>query len=229
MKNYKILNEEEIKKYSVEKLKAFSDISNLSCTEIGDGNLNNIFRVVDNKTNKSLIIKQAPPYARTSVEMELNAQRCKIEAMSLMEQRKYAKAMVPEVYSYDEELCAMAMEDMTGHSILRTAMMEQVKFPKMAKHAATFFANTLLRTSDVVLGNKLKKDEVARFQNNDLCELTENLVLTQPTFASTRNRIDEYLLPFVKENVYGNSELELAFAQLKYKFITEAQALLHAL
>ncbi len=227
MSEYKILNEESAKKYSVENLKFFPNEDSLTCTEIGDGNLNNIFRLVHTGAKKSLILKQALPYARTSIEMKLTAQRCKIEAMALIEQEKYSSGMVPKVYHYDEALCLMAMEDLTGYTVLRTAMMKQMKLPDLAKGAAVFFANTLIRTSDIVLDSKLKKDEVSRFKNKDLCELTENLVLTNPTFPAERNRIDDHIKAFIEDKVFKNKTLTLEFSKLKHKFMTSTQALLH--
>ena len=224
MTTYEILNENSALVYSVETLNFFENRNYLSCKEIGDGNLNNVFRVVDTTSGKSLILKQSLPYARTSVEMKLDAKRGEIEAMGLMIQGKLSPNMVPTVYNYDPERYIIAMEDLTGHEILRTAMINKVIFPNLGSDAASFFANTLLRTSDIVLDSKTKKDEVLKFINKDLCDLTEHLVLTNSAFLAPRNKIDEHLLDFVKENIFNDKRVAFEVAKLKHNFMCNAQA-----
>ncbi len=224
---YRILDEKAAIKYMIDELGYFDNSAELTCEEIGDGNLNHVFRIVDNKTESAFILKQALPYARTSKEMKLDANRCQIEAMTLVEQSKYSPEMVPKVFNYDEKLFAMVMEDLSGHMILRTAMMQQKKYPKLAKDAAEFFANTLIRTSDIVLESKQKKDEVVRFINKDLCDLTEKLVLTSPTYNDPRKRVEEHLVDFERDEILNDEDVIVAFAKLKHHFMTSAQALLH--
>ncbi len=224
---YKILSEASVIDFIVNELKFFKDKSNLICEEIGDGNLNHVFRIKDSITDKSIILKQALPYARTSKEMILDSERCRIEAMALIEQGKYAQEMVPVVYGYDNVLCAMAQEDLSDYVVLRAGMMQQIKYPRLAKDSAFFFANTLIRTSDIVLDSKYKKDELIRFVNKDLCELSEKLVLTSPTCNDPRNKIAENIKDFVKNELVDDTKVRKEFAILKHKFMTSAQALLH--
>ncbi len=227
MTTYEILNENSALIYSVETLNFFKDKNNLICKEIGDGNLNNIFRIIDSNSGKSLILKQSLPYARTSIEMKLDARRGEIEAMGLITQGKLSSNMVPIVYNYDSSKYIIAMEDLTGHEILRTAMINGIIFPNLGRDAASFFANTLLRTSDIILDSKSKKDEVVKFINKDLCDLTEQLVLTNSAFLAPRNRIDDHLLDFVKENIFNDKKVAFEVAKLKHNFMCNAQALLH--
>jgi 5-methylthioribose kinase len=106
-------------------------------------------------------------------------------------------------------------------------MMQQKKYPKLAKDAACFFANSLIRTSDIVLESKQKKGEVARFINKDLCDLTEKLVLTSPTYNDPRKRVENHLKKFERDEILNNKDVIAAFAKLKHKFMTNTQALLH--
>ncbi|MBE9524455.1 MAG: S-methyl-5-thioribose kinase [Chloroflexi bacterium] len=224
---YKIFDEKSAIKHMIEDLGYFDNSADLTCKEIGDGNLNHVFRIVDKISKQSFILKQALPYARTSKDMTLDANRCKIEAMTLIAQSKYSPQMVPKVFNYDENLYAMVMEDLTGHIILRTAMMQQKIYPNLAKDAACFFANSLIRSSDIVLESKQKKGEVARFINVDLCDLTEKLVLTSPTYNDPRKRVETHLKEFEKDEILNNEDVIVAFAKLKHNFMTNSQALLH--
>jgi 5-methylthioribose kinase len=58
---YKILDEKSAIKYICDDLGYFANSTNLTCSEIGDGNLNHVFRIVDNKTKNSFILKLQNP------------------------------------------------------------------------------------------------------------------------------------------------------------------------
>ena len=69
--NYFLMDEQNVKEYAVFKLDFFNNVDDLEVIEIGDGNLNYVFRVKDNKLNKSVIIKQAGEELRISSDMKL--------------------------------------------------------------------------------------------------------------------------------------------------------------
>ena len=77
---YFLMKEEDVIVYVKEKLSYFPPDAVLSCKEIGDGNLNYVFRVVDEKSGRSLIVKQAGDQLRISKEMTLTRDRGRIEA-----------------------------------------------------------------------------------------------------------------------------------------------------
>lgn len=52
----------------------------LTVKEIGDGNLNYVFRVVEEATGKSIIVKQAGVSLRISAEMKVSTDRNRIES-----------------------------------------------------------------------------------------------------------------------------------------------------
>jgi 5-methylthioribose kinase len=81
-------------------------------------------------------------------------------------------------------------------------------------------------TSDLALPSLEKKAEVKRFINPELCKITEELILTDPFFAHPTNRFPEALRPAVEE-MWQDTLLKIEVAQLKQKFLTVAEALLH--
>jgi 5-methylthioribose kinase len=88
--------------------------------------------------------------------------------------------------------------------------------------------NTLLNTTDVVMEHKEKKALVKSFINSELCEITEDLVYTEPyNDARGRNIVTPENLEFVKKELYGDRALHLEIAKLKFDFMNNAQALLH--
>ena len=62
-KKHFLLDSKEIISYVKEK-KLFSDENELIAEEIGDGNINYVFRVKDIKTGKSVVLKQADTLLR---------------------------------------------------------------------------------------------------------------------------------------------------------------------
>jgi 5-methylthioribose kinase len=61
MGKYYELTVDTVVDYINEKLNYFSEDAVYEYNEIGDGNLNLVFRIKDTKNNKSIIVKQALP------------------------------------------------------------------------------------------------------------------------------------------------------------------------
>lgn len=225
---YFLMQPSHVIEYAKEKLDIFDQNADLECQEIGDGNLNYVFRVVDKNSSKSVIIKQAGHTARISDEFKLSTDRNKIEADALKLQDKMAPGLVPAVYKYDDIMSCCAMEDLSDHVIMRKALLEHKKFPLFADHITTFMVNTLLLTSDVVLEHKAKKELVKNFINPELCEITEDLVYTEPfNNYNKRNDVFPPNQDWVNQEIYGDQALRFEVAKLKFEFMTNAQALLH--
>ncbi len=200
----------------------------LTVKEIGDGNLNYVFRVVEEATGKSLIVKQAGEALRISAEMKVSTDRNRIESEILTLQGKYAPGLVPVIYGYDTVMCACAMEDLSDHELMRYALMRHEIFPQFAEDITTYMVNTLLLTTDVAMEHKEKKAMVKRFINPELCEITEDLVLTEPYNDNQgRNNVFPPMRDFVQRELYDDEALALAVARLKFEFMNNAQALLH--
>ena len=94
--------------------------------------------------------------------------------------------------------------------------------------STTFMANTLMGTTDVVIDHKEKKNLQKKYINPELCEITEDLVYTEPyNDAKGRNNVFAPNAEFVRKELYEDKELHLEVAKLKMDFITRAQSLLH--
>lgn len=226
-KEYFTMKEKDAAAYAKYVLNFFSPDAELTCKEIGDGNLNFVFKVVDEKNNKSVIIKQAGPVARISDEFKLSTDRNRIESEVLGLQYSISKGLAPIVYSYDPIMNCCVMEDLSDHTILRTALLNHEKFPLLADDISTFLVNTLLLTSDVVKEHKEKKAQVKNFINPELCEITEDLVYTEPFYDCPRNDIFKPTKAIVKELLWQDKEFILETAKLKFDFMSKAQCLIH--
>lgn len=225
---YFLMNADEVIPYVKAKTDFFDREASLSCDEIGDGNLNYVFRVCDEQTGKSLIVKQAGDTARISDEFKLSTNRIRIESNVLKLEGELAPGLVPDVYLYDDVMNCCVMEDLSDHTILRTALNEGRIFPKLADDLTTFMVNTLLLTSDVVMEHKAKKELVQDYINPELCEISEDLVYSEPfTDHNSRNDLFPANKEWIEENIYGDDQLRFEAAKLKFAFMTNAQALVH--
>ena len=203
------------------------DEATMTCKEIGDGNLNYVFKVQDGKGN-SVIVKQAGEELRISKDMHIDTDRNRIESEILILQGKLAPGYVPEIYDYDTVMCACCMQDLSDHLIMRTAMLQHKIYPKFAEQISTFMAQVLMGTTDVVMNHQEKKELQKKFISPELCDITEALVYTEPYNDELgRNNVFPPMADFVKEKLYNETELHLEVAKLKMDFMTRGQSLIH--
>lgn len=205
----------------------FPPDAELTCREIGDGNLNLVFHVRDGRSGRSLILKQALPYAKVVGESwPLTLDRSRIESEALIEEGRLAPGLVPNVYRYDPELALTVMEDLSDHIIMRAGLMQCRRYPLFADHISTFLANTLFFTSDLGMNQQEKKVKAGRFINPELCKITEDLIFDDPYTVSPNNNY-EAAIEDEAEALRTDAELHFEVALLREKFLTQGQALLH--
>jgi 5-methylthioribose kinase len=225
---YFLMKAVDAAEYASAKLAGFGDAADLRASEIGDGNLNYIFRVEDLRGHRSVVIKQAGDTARISSDFRISTDRNRIEYEVLKLEAELAPGLVPEVYRYDPVMFCCAMQDLSDHVIMRRALLDRAVLPRFADDITTFMANTLLLTSDVVMEHKAKKRLQGSFINPDLCEITEDLVYTEPfNDLKQRNQVFAPNREFVQRELYDDQALRRETAKLKFEFLTNAQCLIH--
>ncbi|MCL2538870.1 MAG: S-methyl-5-thioribose kinase [Oscillospiraceae bacterium] len=219
------MNESDVIEYSVAK-GFFEKGMNLSCKEIGDGNINYVFRVEEANTGSSIIVKHADIFGRLGHQVSIDRNR--IEAELLMLEAKYAPGLVPEVYLYDPVMCCVVMRDLKGYENMRYALIEHKTFSTFVEDITSFMAQTLIRTTDIILTPTEKKELQKRYVNPTLCAITEQLVYTEPyTDHDKTNVLHEPNIDFFHRELYEDMALHLEIAKLKEAFKSNAQALIH--
>lgn len=223
----RLMTKDDIIKYVKENFDFFKEDDEVFCQEIGDGNINYVFRLYEEKSNKSLVVKQADVLLRSSGR-PLDIHRSKIEAEVLIFQERLAPGFVPKVYGYDEERALLVMEDISAYKNLRYELLNGKDFENLADQLSDFLSLSLFPTSDLVLDRKEKKEFVKKFINPELCDITEDLVLTEPYYNyKNRNIITSGLENLVKEKLYDDEDLHFEILKLKDRFQNYAQGLLH--
>ena len=221
-----LLDCDEVISYVKEK-NLFLENDDLTVKEIGDGNINYIFKVENKIDGKSIVLKQADKLLRSSGR-PLDLARSKIEANILRIENNLAPHFVPEIYFYDEIMCVLAMEDISEYKNLRTELVAGKIFPNFADNISEFLSRTLLLTTDLFMDKFEKKKNVKEFINPELCDISECLVFTEP-YDNNKNRniITTGNEEFVENMLYKNEDLHCAILKLREKFMNYSQSLIH--
>jgi 5-methylthioribose kinase len=203
--------------------------ANLTAEEVGDGNLNLVF-IVRNATDSSraVVVKQALPYLRVAGNSwPLTRDRMRFETHALLCYNELTPGLAPLVYSHDEDMSLVVMEYLGKHEVMRKPLVARKRFPKFADQISTFLANVLFKTSDLCLTGPEKKALQVQYINPELCKIQEDFVFTNPYMESEENNWNPEIDPEVRA-VRGNMPLKHAIAELKEKYMMQAQALIHS-
>lgn len=195
-------------------------------SEVGDGNLNLVFIVKG--AAGSAIVKQALPYVRLVGESwPLPLRRSYFEFHALTRQAARDPGAVPEVWHFDEAQALLVMEFLSPHVILRHALIEGRRTEGLGARLGQFCARTLFRGSDLSMTAAARKADLALFAGNaELCDITENLVFSDPYFDAPMNRHTPGLAPIVAR-LRADLSLKVAAQHLKLAFTSRAETLLH--
>jgi 5-methylthioribose kinase len=203
------------------------DCSGWKVSEIGDGNLNLVFIVKGEKG--SAIVKQALPYVRLVGEQwPLPLKRSFFEYHALTRQAQRDPGMVPAVYFFDAEQAMIVMEYLSPHVILRHALIEGRQLPRIGHDLGLFAARTLFRGSDLCMPTLDKKADVALFSDNGaLCDITENLVFSDPYIEAPMNRHTSPQLDVLVGELRRDRDLKVEAQRMKHLFSAKAETLCH--
>lgn len=226
MTQYHAFTESSVVEYVKDYTEFFHVSDTLTAVEFGDGNLNLVFRV-SNQEGKSVIVKQALPYARCVGESwPLTLDRARIEAEVLIEHGKVCPDLTVQVLHHDADLAVTVLEDLGHMEILRGAQISGKQFSNLGKDIGNYLARTAFYSSDFYLSAQVKKAKVGQFLNPELCQITEDLFFNDPYTNHERNNFPIELAPLV-DALANDETLKFNVAQLKAKFLSSPQALLH--
>jgi len=204
--------------------------NSLDIQEIGDGNLNFVFRVTNSSdSSRSVIVKQAVPYLRMVGEAwPLARDRMRFEIRALKIYNDLAPELVPKIHHADEEMSTLVMQCLDNHIILRVGMIDGVQYPLVAEHLGNFMAETLFKTSAWSMESIERRELMDKFtMNTELCKLTEDFIFTFPYFAHESNYSNPETDKWAVNNIHSDYEFKRDVLMFKEQFVSKPEALLH--
>ncbi len=202
----------------------------ITIDEIGDGNVNYVYRVTNaSDASKQVIVKQAVPYFRLVGEAwPLSRDRMNYEIRALNLYNDIVPDLVPGVFHADEAMSTLIMECLSEHIILRIGMIDAITYPTAAEAIGKFMAETLFATSAWAMPSEARRDLMAQFVKNDeLCKLTEEFIFTFPYMEHESNYSNPATDEWVRENIHTDSRYKLDVLGFKDLFVAKTDALLH--
>lgn len=197
----------------------------VEASDISDGNINMVFRVVGEGT--SVIVKQALPYLRVAGRAwPLTRHRIETENAAVLIHKSLAPKVMPEILYFDQEMCAIVMEDLHEYQPWRDALINGKNCSHVARVVAEYCSEILVRTSDLVLDEREQQDLRRQFYYTELCLVTEELFFTAPYLENKTNRFDTGLSKLV-EDLQSDEALRGAASEMRTIFKTKDQALIH--
>ncbi|CAN5383449.1 S-methyl-5-thioribose kinase [soil metagenome] len=197
----------------------------VEASEIGDGNLNLVFRVRSDRA--SVIVKQALPYLRIAGDAwPLTRHRARIEADAIEVHEKLAPGLLPRTLHFDTTMSALVFEDLSEHITWREALIAAQPTDGVAETVGRYCAAVILGTSDVLLPSRQRKVLRRDFVYSELCLVTEDLIFTAPYLNAPSNRYDPEIAD-AAEALRHDRALRSAAAEMRFSFKTRDEALIH--
>ncbi|MCZ6680059.1 MAG: S-methyl-5-thioribose kinase [Candidatus Poribacteria bacterium] len=211
-----------------QEIRIFTADTKIAVEEIGDGNLNFVFRAFDaNEPSKSVVLKQAPPYIKIlGPSYELTPERLTYESRALAVYNQFVPEFAPHQIYFDRPNYIIVMEDLSGYHILRDELINGVVDARTPENIAHFMAITHSRTHVQNLSSAQAESYAARFGNSVMQGITAEYIFTKPFTDDPTNFYTDGLEPHA--NALKRDQPLLAQIQhLKEIFLTSQQGLTH--
>ncbi len=206
----------------------FSSDTDLHSEEIGDGNLNFVYRVFDTEQPEhSLVLKQAPPYIKIlGPDYPLSPDRLTYESRALEVYNQFASEAVPTQYYFDSDAAVILMEDLRGYRLLRddliAGQVNQTIPQQIGRFMGIAHSKTYADNLNKPAVDKYRED----FSNTVMQSITADYVFTLPFIEHETNFWTEGLESEVSRLKADDIFLQQA-QNLKTIFLTAQQGLTH--
>lgn len=199
----------------------------LETTEIGDGNLNRVYRVSTPDT--SIIVKQSVPYVwRSGLGWPLTERRLDIEAAAYIEHHRASPHSLPRVLGFDSDAHLLALEDLAPaeHWRARLTADQDDGNGATADHVGRYLARVYARTG-TMLCSAAESARLRRvFHDPVMQAFTDRMVFTGPYTADTTNNWPAHLTD-VARFIRKDPKVRAQAARARWIFRTASECLTH--
>ena len=206
----------------------FAAETELRIEEIGDGNLNTVYRVLDAAhPERSLVLKHAPPYIKIlGPAYPLSVERLTYEFRALDIYNRLVRGAVPLLYDFHAEAAVLAMQDLRTANVLRDHLIAGRVDIGIAEQIGRFLGivhrHTYVANLDAVTAEHYKQ----QFTNTTMQAITADYVFTFPYTEHETNFWTPGLASDV-QHLKADTDFQQRAADLKQIFLTAQQTLTH--
>ncbi|KAL7700119.1 methylthioribose kinase [Lotmaria passim] len=200
----------------------------VTAEEVGDGNLNLVFRLLNQQGVCRAVLKQSLPYVRcVGDSWPLTLDRNRLEADTLRSHYRFEPEVVEHVLFHNSTMAAMVVEDLSDCVIWRRELVRGRHLDHVCPLLGRYLGRVFFHTSDLAQDRESKKAAVQEFTNVDMCGITEDLFFTDPFIVHPRNNYEAAQEALVASLLRGDALLKVRAAQLKHRFMNCPEAHLH--
>ena len=209
-------------------IRMFEQETELRIEEIGDGNLNIVYRVSDAANPaRSLVLKHAPPYIKIlGPDYPLSTKRLTFESRALDVYNRLANGTVPVQYDFDVDAAVIAMEDLRDARVLRDMLILGTVDTTIAEQIGRFMGIVHSQTYINNIGDATAQHYKQQFANTTMQAITADYVFTFPFTEHETNFWTPELEPDV-QRLKADTNFLRQVAYLKRIFLTAQQGVTH--
>lgn len=205
-----------------EELRAWGPLREVD--EIGDGNINNVFRV--RCADGSFVLKQSMPYVRVDTSWSLSTDRIHHEAEAYRQWARFVPEAVPELFVHDRERCLVCVEDLADHVVWRTALDEGSPHSGAIDTLGVLVARIAFHTGSLRVAQNAPSPLRACVPNAEMSALMDNLVFCEPYVEHERNTFPAMVAGDVAR-IRADPEVLALVGRMRRRYVTTAEALIH--
>ena len=209
-------------------IRMFEPEAELRIEEIGDGNLNTVYRVSDAASPaRSLVLKHAPPYIKIlGPDYPLSIERLTFESRALDVYNRLASSTVPVQYDFDVDAAVIAMEDLRDAHVLRDMLIAGTVDTAIAEQIGRFMGIVHSQTYVDNIGKATAQNYRQQFANTTMQSITADYVFTFPFTEHETNFWTPGLEPDI-QRLKADTDFLRQVAHLKRVFLTAQQGVTH--
>lgn len=235
---YQDLDFETVKTYLAERTDLFPREADLRVYEYGrneqdgDGYVNHIYRVWDENTGKSVVVKQAKPYIKAfgAGRVPLETDRNITETAIVKLRSAIVPQYVPRLYHADPDNYLYACEDCGHLAVMRYELCKGRSYPFFPRQIGEYMAKCNFYTSELYLDPITHKELECRFVNPHMRRIMETILFSRESFVS-----EEVLAELVRDPVHqaasdyfwDKGELRLELLKLRDIYMKKSECLQH--
>lgn len=206
------------------------NLADLTAEPIGDGNLNDVIRVISPtfKGPNSAIAKRGPPYIKClGPEYPLNVNRTKLEYSAITRYNSIVPGCVSKPLCWVGDCNMFFVEDLKDFEVLRKLLINGVDCEKAILKLAKEIGIIHNETHYTKVPRNEFTEMAEEFRNEDMVSLTKQFVFTAPFVkGEPTNRCADNVIPVLSQ-IYDDATVLNAADKMKQMFLERKESLLH--